>query len=214
MNIAALAKELEVHGDTIRRWCSDYRQFLSPTANPGKGQVRSLTRHDLAVMAFVAKLRKDQVSPHEIRQRLLDMQQSGWERLNEVPDEWLEEPADDDIPIALAEARAREIATIAALQTELTHVRTALDNAQKRAESLQSELDTMRESEGAAAGKIHALEVDLERARGEVAALEARLSAYAVTGDKPLSVAAIILVTALTVAVLLIVLLIVVRLVL
>ena len=223
MNIATASKLIGVSGDTLRRWTKDYRQFLSPTAAPGSGQTRVLTRHDLSVFQFVATLRDNGVDKHDILRRLADMQNGGWETLPEVPNEWMAEP-EDTVSVSLAAARASEIGQIAALQTELTHVRAQLEQATQRAEALQTrveaiqaELDATRATGDATAASLqeslHAAQLDLERARADVARLSGRLDQYAFMGDRPLPVVVIVAVTAVAVAVLVIVLLIVVRLV-
>jgi hypothetical protein len=61
---------------------------------------------------------------------------------------------------------------------------------------------------------VHSLEVELERVRGEVSALQARLASYSLTGDRPIPLVILLAITALAVTVLVIVLLVVVRLVL
>jgi outer membrane protein TolC len=117
--------------------------------------------------------------------------------------------------VAVAASKAYDVAQNTILRHELETARQQLEVAEERVVQLQQELDTLQVKKVSADTRVHTLELELSQARGEVAELRARLSAYAITGgDKPIPVALIILVSALAVAILVIVLLIVVRLVL
>jgi DNA-binding transcriptional MerR regulator len=221
MNISTLAKLLNVHADTVRRWTQEYRQFMSPTATPGKGKTRQLVSNDLAVLAYIAHAREQDMLPDEIRDRLAEMQQDGWRNLPRVPEEWTLDPGDDTMPVALAAERASAIAQVAVLQTELQHVRAgleeaqqALEEAQEKVESLQAEIETLRGSQHATEHHLHQAQLELERAKADVARYEGQLMQYAVGSGRPVPVVVLVALTAVAVAVLMIVLLVVVRLVL
>lgn len=224
MNVSTLAKLIDVHPDTVRRWCKEYQQFMSPTATPQKGKARVFTAHDAAILSFIATSRESNLAPDEIRSRLQDLQSDGWKHLPEVPSEWFGARDGDMISVDIATARASQVAQIAALQTEMQHVRQELFDATERAElaevrveNLQTELDALRAAEKATQQKmqdhLHTAQLELERARADVARLEGQLGQYTLGRAQPLNVGLIILVTAVTVAVLVIALLIVVRLV-
>ena len=77
-------------------------------------------------------------------------------------------------------------------------MRDRLEEALERAEKAERELDNLRSTQSATDAQMHTAELELERAKGQVAGLEARLSAYAITsGDNLIPVAAIVVVTAL-----------------
>lgn len=221
MNISTLAKLLNVHADTVRRWTHEYRQFMSPTATPGKGKTRQLVDNDLAVLAYIAHVREQDMSPDEIRGRLMEMQHDGWRDLPRVPEEWTLDSDDDSMPVALAAERASAIAQVAVLQTELQHVRAglestqqALEEAQQKVENLQTEIETLRGSHQVTESQLHQAQLELERAKADVARYEGQLMQYAVGSGRPVPVIVLVALTAVAVAVLLIVLLVVVRLVL
>ena len=225
MNVATLAKLINVHPDTVRRWSKDYRQFMSPTATPQKGKTRVLTTHDAAVLLYVSTSRDNGLDRAEILERLAELQTGGWADLPEIPSDWFADPSEDTMSVETAAVRASQVAQIAVLQKELEHTRSELETAQRalveaqhRVSSLEDEIAALRASsetvEGELQDSLHQRELELERAKQDVARLEGQLQQYSLGRATPINVGVIILVTALAVAVLVIVLLIVVRLVL
>lgn len=196
MNTTTLAKLIEVSPDTVRRWTKDYRGYLSPTGSPVKGQTRILTGHDIAVLSYVATLRENGENHEQITDRLDDLRRGDWQDLPPVPREWME--ADQTVDMTDAITRAREIATVAQLQTELTYTERQLQKAQAQADQLQSELDELRKDKTTADTRVHSLEVELERVRGDVRRLESEITgynlAYGFGREKPVSIAVVILV--------------------
>lgn len=203
---------LGVTSNTIRRWCDEFHKYLTPQASPPKGKQRVLAPHDARVLHYVAAARDTGQPIEAVIARLDAMQADDWQGLPETPPEW--DRRDETITLPAAASRAYDVAQIAVLQRDLEYTRQALEAATARAESLAAELDAVRSDKGATDARVHALELDLSAARGEVDTLRARLAGYALAGDRPLPLAAIILITALAVAALVIVLLVVVRLVL
>lgn len=198
--------------NTIRRWIAEFHAYLTPTAHPPKGKPRVLAPHDQRVLHYVNAARNGGQPVETIHARLSAMQSDEWEGLPEIPPEW--DQRGDTITVPAAASRAYDMAQLAVLQKDLEYTRQALEAATERAESLLAELEAVRADKGASDSRIHALELELSTARGEVDTLRARLAGYALAGDRPLPLAVIILVTALAVAALVIVLLVVVRLVL
>ena len=131
MNVAALAQLIDVHPDTVRRWCKDYRQFMSSTATPQKGKTRVLTTHDAAVLSYVSTARDNNLDPQEILDRLTEMQTNGWSDLPQIPVEWFADPTEETMSVELAAVRASQVAQIAVLQKELEHTRTELETTHK-----------------------------------------------------------------------------------
>jgi DNA-binding transcriptional MerR regulator len=196
MNTKEISDLLGVVPNTIRRWCEEYHQYLSPTASPPKGKTRVFTPHDLRVLHYVSVLR-DKGEPFEtVAARLQAMHSDDWADLPDVPPEWLQ--PEEQMPVTVAASKAYDVAQIAVLQRELEFSRRQLTEAKERVSALESELHALRASSASQGDTIHTLELELNTARGQVAALEARLSAYAITGgDNPIPVAAIIVFTAL-----------------
>jgi DNA-binding transcriptional MerR regulator len=207
-----LAQLLGVTSNTIRRWCDEFHRYLSPTASPPKGKPRILAPHDQRVLHYVAGAR-DSGNPIETIQARLDaMQDNDWADLPDVPVEWGQR--NETVAAPVAARVTHDAAQIAALQRDLAHTQQQLQVATERADQLQMELDSLRDEKDADQAKIHALELDLAKVQGEVQTLRARLSSYALTGDRPLPLVVLVGVTAAVVVVLVIVLLVVVRLVL
>lgn len=205
MNPAAVSKWLNVAPDTIRRWTKDYKDYFTPDARPGQGRTRAFSDHDLAVLIFIAGQRELGMDGHTIRERLEAMRANGWAGLPPVPQEWYGE---ETMPVAHAASRAGELAQLAAMQTELQYKQQHIDTLEKHTSELTARLTTLEGSHAATVEELNAARLELERARGEVATLQARLAAYRLGGDRPVAplvlIAAVALVTA--AAVLLIVL--------
>ncbi len=66
---ADIAKECGVSVGTVRNWCTDYAEFLSPGANPNDGN-RLLNERDLEICRYIASLRKEGMSKPQIILRL------------------------------------------------------------------------------------------------------------------------------------------------
>ncbi len=213
MNTKQVADLLGVVPNTIRRLAGEFHRYLSGSASPPKGEVRLFDDHDLRVLHYI-QAERDLGRPYEtIHARLQAMQAGDWADLPDTPGEW--KIPREIVPAIEAAAQAREQTLLAVMQRDLDHAQQQLEAAHQRVLALEADNERLRASQTATEAEKADMRLELERARGEVATLQARLSAYAITGgDRPLPVALIILVSALAVAVLVIVLLIVVRLVL
>lgn len=206
-----LARKLNVTSNTIRRWCELYHPFLSPLASPPRGKTRVLSDLDVRVLTYIGTAR-DLGQPQElIEMRLKAMLDNDWRDLPDLP--WSQ--PEDMIAVPAAAALAGEMVAVAVLQRDLEDTRQRLEASQQRVLDLENQIASVRASQDATDSQLHQAQLELERARGDVAELKARLSAYAITGGAaPLPVLLIAAVVALGVLVALVLLLIVVRLVL
>lgn len=66
---ADIAKECNVSVNTIRKWCQDYEEFLSPGARV-TGEQRILTEDDLEVFKYISQLRKEKLPKPQIILRI------------------------------------------------------------------------------------------------------------------------------------------------
>lgn len=66
----AAAQVLGVNSHTVRRWCADHAQYLSPGASPAKGTARRLTPGDIEVLREVQRLRGEGLQTLAINERL------------------------------------------------------------------------------------------------------------------------------------------------
>ncbi len=219
MNTATIARLIDVSPDTVRRWCDTrdyYGAFLSPGATPGDGIEREFNRHDLRVLHYIATERNFSKTPHElIKTALAGMQASGYAELPDVPDQWTAPPQDGRIAVNEASENAQQLAELTTLQIVNQTLREKLIDATERAERLQRDLDHLRSEKNVAETQVHSLELELERARGEVSTLQARLQSYAITGgERPIPVLLIILAALVVGALMVLITMVVVRLIL
>ncbi len=203
MNTKRFCDLAHVSPGTFRNWAATFAPFLSPQASPAKGKTRVLSDHDLRVLYFVSTLRDTGLGIADITDRLKDLQRKDWEGLPSLPAEWAD--LGESVSVGVAVSKAYDIAQIAVLQRDLEYTRAeletahhALEAAQQKVTDLENDMNALRTSQTATEAEKAEMRLELERARGQVTALEARLSAYAITGgDKPIPVAVIIAVTAL-----------------
>jgi DNA-binding transcriptional MerR regulator len=152
--------------------------------------------------------------------------------LPELPEEFADIDDPGVLEVVSTEQRARELATVEFLQREnvrLVDLNEQLQGdlqlaqehekeAQQKVAKFEEQMAALRLSERAERddlqAQLHAAQLELKAAGGEVARLEGQLQQYGLGREKPLNVGLIIAATAISVAVLVIVLLVVVRLVL
>jgi DNA-binding transcriptional MerR regulator len=234
MTPSQLADLLGVASNTIRRWSKVYADFLTPTARPQGGKTRRFSRFDQRVLYFVAALREspENVDDQQVIARLKALQDDNWRSLPELPEEFADIDDPGVLEVVSTEQRARELATVEFLQRENVRLAELNDQlqgdlqlaqerekeAQQKVAELVEQMASLRLSERAERDKLqaqlHAAQLELKAAGGEVARLEGQLQQYGLGREKPLNVGLIIAATAVAVAVLVIVLLVVVRLVL
>lgn len=214
MNIKQLSDRLGTAPNTIRNWTSVYSEFLTPSANPTLGKRRELTAHDLRVLNFVATLKNTGTDTKQIVDRLQTMQHDDWAELPALPPEWV--GSDETVTVALAASRASEMAQVAVLQTELQHALQSRDEKQRQLEAAQIRYDALSNELASLQSRFDMsedektnLRIELERAKGEVQALQAQIAgftlAYGMGRGKPINVAVIIVAALLIGAVLVIV---------
>jgi len=208
-----LADLLNVQSNTIRRWCEQYHAYLSPLASPPKGKTRVLTDRDVQVLAYISAARDTGQPLERIAEHLAAMQADGWAALPPIPPEW--GAVGESVPVGVAQARAGELVESAVLRNELQHIQRQLEASQARVQVLERELTALQATQQATESERGALLLELEKQRGQVATLQARLSAYALTGGaQPIPVALIVAVTAVAAVLVVLVVFVVARLVL
>lgn len=74
--VSKLATQFGTSKNTIRVWTAEFSEYLSPTAQPPKGQPRRYTDDDLRVLALVAYMRSDAVPYDDIRSALASGQRA------------------------------------------------------------------------------------------------------------------------------------------
>jgi len=188
MGPSEAARQTGVSPDTLRRWLRDYAEFFSPSANPGKGRERHLTPHDQRLALLIANLRNSGLAHRDIQARLEESRAGGYEDLPPLPDQGV-----GSIPSDVAAARAKDLVDNAILQRELAHMQQALSQSQEQVKALEAELQEARTTGQGQTSRVHDLELELATARGELAALQARLEGYAFGGSRPIAPALLIM---------------------
>jgi DNA-binding transcriptional MerR regulator len=216
MNTTRFCALAHITHSTLRNWTATFAPFLSPQATPAKGKTRSLTDHDLRVLYLVSMLRDTGLGIADISLRLKDLQRDDWVGLPDLPAEWAD--PGESVSLGVAVSKAHDVAQIAVLQRDLEYTRAELQTALERADWLDQELTTLKADKAADVARLHALELELGQARGEVDTLRAELRAftlaYGMGRDHPLPLAVVVGVTALVAVAVVLISLVVLRLVL
>ena len=152
--------------ETVRNWCDEFSDYLSATANPGKGRHRSFTEEDMGVMSLIAQFKRQGMMYEDIHVSL----KSG-ER-GEVPALGLEEInalAGDDSERALTlqvESLSRQLQLVSAeleqaRETEKENIRLKADLATERKLRLDLEKNSKELTD-----QMMALQRELGKAQG------------------------------------------------
>jgi DNA-binding transcriptional MerR regulator len=145
---------------TVRLYCREYADFLSPSATPPRGEARRFTPEDVAVFKTVKTLRDQGLTSADI---LIALQKG--ERY---------EPDPDDLPSGKPQPEAPEQVTAAATM--------ALDLVRGQIRSLENERDYLRRQLDAE----RAARIDAEKAAAHLAGLlEARSAPVAPAASEP-----------------------------
>lgn len=81
MKPAEVAKLLNLHDSTLRRYSLDYADYLSPSGAPGEGHHRDYTDRDVQVLSYILEMKTKRVSPENIAATLGSLKASNWARL-------------------------------------------------------------------------------------------------------------------------------------
>ncbi len=191
MKVTQFSRMVDVSVATARRWVKVYDEFLTPSANPPKGETRTLTHHDQQVLYYAAQLRDAGLSQDAVVERLRALQDNDWIGLTELPSEWRN--GADTVTVSVAASRASELAQVAVLQAELQHIRRELEQAQNRVGELEAQLNTTGDQLSTSENEKNELRLELERARGEVEKFRAQLASYSFGREAPVNVGFILL---------------------
>lgn len=188
MGPSEAARRVDTSPDTIKRWLKDYSEHFSPGAVPEGTRTRNLDRRDVAILLLIKNLRAAGLLHEDIRGRLDELRAAGYADLPPVPGD-----SGESMTAEVAAARASTMVEKALLERELDQAQQQLKMARMELTAARSELAEAHETGQSQAGRIHELELMLERARGQVAQLEARLSGYALGGERAISPALLML---------------------
>ena len=140
VEISAYYKRTEV---TIRAWATEFAEYLSPTANPGKGKGRAFSFEDLSVFALIADMKDRNHSFEEIHAALKSGQRGEPPTFSE-----------NDLKVLKAtEGEKRASFEIQALQQHVADLQHRLNQAEIQA----AEANSLREELAKSATKIEML---------------------------------------------------------
>lgn len=81
MKMSAVVTALGVADSTVRKYATEYSEYLSPSGMGGEGRHRDFTDHDLRVLKLIFDMKSARQSDDNIDATLRSLQANGWERL-------------------------------------------------------------------------------------------------------------------------------------
>jgi DNA-binding transcriptional MerR regulator len=147
--VRQVARHLKISDTSVRMWAREFAEFMTPDANPPKGQQRAYDDSDVAVLGTIAALRSKLVEFDDIRAELANGVRV--EPLD-APGAPLETPAGGDMPPRIGEAFMSALTTLEnqnnALLAQVSNLHERLLDAERRAaagEAAASERDRLLE---------------------------------------------------------------------
>lgn len=170
-----LAAIFHVSTETIRNWTEEFSDYLSVTANPGKGRTRNFTEPDLEVFALIDELKKGGSTFADIRASLSNGQRGHAPPLSVTEVRTLisseqEKRLTLEIEILQRElgnalARAKEAE---AIKTENIQLRAQLDASEQRLQEVMAQLREAHEAGEKALREAMKRTEELSRQVGEM----------------------------------------------
>jgi len=151
--ISDFTKAYDVQPNTIRQWSRTFAAFLTPGANPGKGETRVYTDADSRVIALIATMRQERASYENIRAALAAGDRGQWPiESNQAPQD---APGQQDNALALINQLTIKASS---LEGELGAIKGERDH-------LREQLETERDARLAAEIRAAAAEAQIESKR-------------------------------------------------
>lgn len=161
-----LADWIGVSSSAVRKWSTEFGNYLSPGAAAGGGRHRSYNAQDCRVLAYVNTLRQGGASTEEIHTALTQLQNNDWRGLPAMPEA---PPGIAHVPMipeqvaetAIDQQRAALMREIAFRDERIDDLETALEDERTAHDETRREVITLSERAGRLEGQLHA--VDTER---------------------------------------------------
>jgi DNA-binding transcriptional MerR regulator len=145
----------------IRAWALEFAEYLSPTANPGRGKNRVYTAEDLEVLDYVAQRKREQATFEQIHAEL-----KGGARGN-APD-----LTESDLKLLSASEGEKRVAIeVAALQRRVVDLTEQLADAHRRA----SEADALKVKLATAENTVELTRQQLDEAKAALKEAQGRI---------------------------------------
>lgn len=148
----------DISAETVRNWCDEFTEYLSPTAIPGKGKHRNFTEDDMRVFDLIAQMKGQGLTYEQIHASLNNGQRGN------VP----ELPAEEMHEIIVAEEQGK-------LTFEIEVVQRALRLVTQERDELEGKYLALREEVQPVKDENIRLETRLEETRSQMTSLEETL---------------------------------------
>lgn len=145
MKSSALVDLLHLPESTIRKYATDYAEYLSPSAVGGGGRHRDYTDHDARVLKLVIDMKAAKQSAENIDVTLRSLQDGGWERLPTLDENALALLPTPQAMITAQTERAVMQKEIDMLREQLDRATTDRDTLLKRVAQLELKMEMIEQ---------------------------------------------------------------------
>lgn len=153
LTVSDIAERCDVSPQTVRTWCDTFNEWLSPSATPPAGEVRTFTSDDLRVLDLVADMRVKRIGYEDIKTTLASGERAtAADSVSTEGGATGEAEGEQGRALALAMRYEAQIAfrdgQISQLQQSEEQLREALTEAQRRATRAETLLEQYQQGEG------------------------------------------------------------------
>lgn len=143
-----MARRLDIHPNTVRRWAIEYNSHFSPGAT---GKRRYFTDEDLRVLATITAYRDQGISPAEVERML-----AAGQRVENIPPPVTEEEeaARRDVRLVPVAQYERALDRIQALENELDRLTAERDNATLDQQAVTARIEALQREIGILQGQV------------------------------------------------------------
>ena len=155
-----LADWIGIATSTLRMWTrSDFRHYLSPTAQGGQGKRRFYSERDARIVALIANLKAESVPADDIHVTLRRMQADNWHDLPPMPaappgQEPIRLVPESTAETAITTQRQAMMREIGIQQDTITHLTEDLDETKSTLATAQDTIRQLSEQLGRARGML------------------------------------------------------------
>jgi DNA-binding transcriptional MerR regulator len=156
----------DISADTVRVWSEEFKEYLSPLANPGSGRHRIFNDDDLSVFALVSSIKDKGLTYAEAHAALQAGQRGDVPEL--IEGRAIELQSNLELQIikqkneALQQERDNALQRVQNLQSQVSNLEGQLERADQDAGRVRSALDEARRRIEGLIKQIATLEVRLE----------------------------------------------------
>ncbi len=164
----------KITAETVRTWSQEFAEFLSPTANPGKGRNRIFTEKDMQVFSLVSELKARGLTYEDIHAALHNGQ------IGELP------PAPATVEAMALEREEQSLAIqvermrdmVALLTQQRDELQTMIQPVKDENIRLQAQLEAAQKRAQEDAEQRRLLTEDIAHLNREIGKLQAKLEIY------------------------------------